>query len=74
MWVKADGAMRRLLATCPDILFINAAGNSDQSDDILASTPQVIGAPNLLVVGATGTSGLPTSFTTYGKGVGIYAW
>lgn len=74
MWAKADGAMRRLLAACPDILFITGAGNSDQSDDIFASTPQVIRAPNLLVVGATGTSGLPTSFTTYGKGVGIYAW
>ena len=74
MWTKADAAMRRLLGACPDILFINAAGNSDQTDEILASTPQVTGAPNLLVVGATGTSGLPTSFTTYGRAVGIYAW
>jgi subtilisin family serine protease len=74
MWTKADAAMRRLLAACPDILFVNAAGNSDQTDEILASTPQSTRAPNLLVVGATSTSGLPTSFTTYGKGVSIYAW
>lgn len=73
MWAKADAAMRRLLAACPDILFVNAAGNSNQTDEILASTPQSTAADNLLVVGATGRSGLPTSFTTYGKGVGIYA-
>lgn len=74
MWAEADAALRRLLAACPDILFVNAAGNSDQTDEILASTPQVTHAANLLVVGATDTSGLPTSFTTYGSGVGLYAW
>ena len=74
MWIKADAAMRRLLTACPDILFVNSAGNSNQTDEILASTPQVTNAPNLLVVGATGLSGVPTSFTTYGAGVGIYAW
>jgi len=73
MWAKADGAMRRLLAACPDILFVNAAGNSNQTDEILASTPQSTKAANLLVVGATGLTGLPTSFTTYGSGVGLYA-
>ena len=74
MWTKADAAMRRLLAACPDILFVNAAGNSNQTDEILSSTPQMTGARNLLVVGATGLSGVATSFTTYGAGVGIYAW
>lgn len=74
MWTKADAAMRRLLAACPDILFVNSAGNSNQTDEIFASTPQTTSAPNLLVVGATGTSGLPTSFTTYGSGVKLYAW
>lgn len=73
MWTKADGAMRQLLEACPDILFVNAAGNSDQTDEILASTPQSTGAANLLVVGAAGRNGLPTSFTTYGKGVQLYA-
>jgi subtilisin family serine protease len=74
MWTKADAAMRRLLGACPDILFVNSAGNSNQTDEILSSTPQTTNAPNLLVVGATGTSGLPTSFTTYGASVKLYAW
>jgi len=74
MRAKADAALRNLIAVCPGTLFVAAAGNSNQSDDILAGTPQTIRAPNLIVVGATSTSGTPTGFTTYGKDVGIYAW
>lgn len=74
MYAATDAALRRLIAECPDTLFVGGAGNSNQSDDILAATPQTIRAPNLLVVGATGTDGTPTGFTTFGKDVGIYAW
>jgi subtilisin family serine protease len=74
MHAAADAALRQLIAECPGTLFVAAAGNSNQSDDILAASPQTIRAPNLIVVGATGTNGTPTGFTTYGKNVGIYAW
>ena len=74
MFARADAALRRLVAGSPGVLFVASAGNSNQTDEIFAATPQSIVAPNLLVVGASGTSGRPTGFTTYGKGVGIYAW
>lgn len=62
-----------LMAACPDILFVAAAGNTDQSTDIAGSIPQTLDRPNLLVVGATGRSGHPTTFTSYGAGVRLYA-
>ena len=74
MYAATDAALRQLIAECPNTLFVGGAGNSDQSDDILAATPQTIHAPNLIVVGATGTDGTPTGFTTFGRNVGIYAW
>ncbi len=74
MFATAEAALKRLIQSCPDILFVASAGNSNQSDEILASAPQSITAPNLIVVGATGINGLPTGFTTYGKSISIYAW
>lgn len=74
MFAQADAALRRLVRESTNILFVTAAGNSNQTDEIAATAPQSIVAPNLLVVGATGTNGRPTSFTTYGKGVPLYAW
>ncbi len=64
-----DGVIR----DCPDILFVAAAGNTDQTDDILGSAPQTLDRPNLLIVGAAGTAGNPTAFTTYGSKVRVYA-
>jgi hypothetical protein len=62
-----------LMAACPDILFVAAAGNTDQTTDIAGSIPQTLDRPNLLVVGAAGRSGQPTAFTSYGGGVRLYA-
>lgn len=62
-----------LMAACPDILFVAAAGNADQTTDIAGSIPQTLDRPNLLVVGAAGRSGQPTAFTSYGRGVRLYA-
>ncbi len=62
-----------LMAACPDILFVAAAGNTDQTTDIAGSIPQTLARPNLLVVGAAGRSGQPTAFTSYGGGVRLYA-
>ncbi len=74
MFASAQTALLRLIQSCPDILFVAGAGNSNQSDEIFASAPQSLSASNLIVVGATGLNGLPTGFTTYGKSIAIYAW
>ena len=73
MYAKIKAALQGVIGACPDILFVAAAGNSNQSDADLGSVPQSLTLPNLLVVGAAGASGHPTSFTTYGKGVKLYA-
>jgi len=65
--------LARTMRSCPNILFVAAAGNSDQSDDILAAAPSNMREPNLLVVGAVGATGRPTTFTTFGKNVRLYA-
>lgn len=70
---RVAALLQRTIRACPDILFIAGAGNSDQSDEILAAVPQSLKEPNLLVVGATGITGKPTSFTTFGRNVRLYA-
>ena len=69
MRAAIDGVIR----DCPDILFVVGAGNSDQPEEIQDAAPQTLDRPNILVVGGTGTSGRPTSFTTYGARVRLYA-
>jgi subtilisin family serine protease len=66
-------AMLKLMTDNPDILFVAAAGNSNQSTDVAAWAPQTFVLPNLLIAGAAGASGGPTSFTTFGKEVAVYA-
>jgi subtilisin family serine protease len=56
----------------PDILFVCAAGNADNDvefDEYIASSFDL---PNLLVVGAVDQAGGPTSFTSFGRTVGVY--
>lgn len=74
LFAQADGALRRMIASSPEILFVTGAGNSNQSDVVLAASPQSITAPNLLVVGAAGADGRTTDFSTYGESVSLYAW
>ena len=64
-----DAAMRG----APDILFICAAGNSDNDNEFAELIPSGLKLPNMLTVGAVDSSGKPTSFTTFGKGVTLYA-
>ncbi len=66
-------ALLTLMKTSPDILFVIAAGNSDQPDDVQSDVTQNFALPNLVHVGATGTNGRPTSFTVFGKSVDLYA-
>jgi len=73
LYGRVEAALRKLIGDCPNILFVIGAGNSDQPAEIFQAMPQSIVAPNVLVVGATGTGGRPTSFTTFGRNVDLYA-
>lgn len=66
-------ALTSAFAAAPDILFVVAAGNENTTEVSQGGIPQSIRAPNIIVVGATGQTGRPTSFTTYGPGVHLYA-
>ena len=61
------------IKNAPDILFVCAAGNADNDvefDQYIASSFDL---PNLLVVGAVDQAGDPTSFTSTGRTVQVYA-
>ncbi|CAN5382510.1 hypothetical protein BH10PSE3_BH10PSE3_37410 [soil metagenome] len=73
MYGQIASALRALIEASPNILFVTGAGNSNQSDDILAAVPQTFRLPNLIVAGATATSGRATVFTTFGDTVSLYA-
>ncbi|MBX3390726.1 MAG: S8 family serine peptidase [Phycisphaeraceae bacterium] len=66
-------AMKNAMASAPEILFVPAAGNSDNDNTFAELIPSGIELPNVLTIGAIDSSGKPTSFTTFGKGVTIYA-
>lgn len=57
----------------PDILFVCAAGNADNDVEFDEYIPSSFDLPNLLVVGAVDQAGEPTSFTSFGRTVRIYA-
>ncbi len=57
----------------PEILFVVAAGNSDDNPEFLEEIPTGLGLPNLMVAGAVDQAGDRTSFTSFGKIVDIYS-
>jgi subtilisin family serine protease len=57
----------------PNTLWVTAAGNSDSDAGFLEDVPASLELPNLITVGATNQAGDPTTFTSYGKTVVIYA-
>ena len=61
------------IAGSPDILFINAAGNEDSDVEFDEVIPSSFDLPNLLIVGAVDQAGEPTSFTSSGRNVVVYA-
>ena len=61
------------LKSAPEILFVCAAGNSDNDVEFDDFIPSSFDLPNLLVVGAVDQAGDPTSFTSFGKTVQLYA-
>ncbi len=56
-----------------NILFIAAAGNSNNDADFVEVIPSSLNLTNVLTVGAVDSEGKRTSFTTGGKSVDVYA-
>jgi len=61
------------MANAPEILFIPAAGNSDEDVDFNKIIPSSIDLENVLVVGAVDQAGDETGFTSYGKNIRAHA-
>ncbi len=61
------------IASAPEILFIPAAGNSDNTVEFDEIIPSSIDLPNVLVVGAVDQAGDETGFTSFGENVRIHA-
>jgi len=66
-------ALDRAMRGAPEILFVAAAGNSDNDNEFAELIPSGLSLPNMMTVGAIDRSGKPTSFTTFGKNVTLYA-
>jgi len=61
------------IASAPGILFVTAAGNSNENASFVEDIPAGIVLPNLLTVGAVDKAGDETSFTSYGPTVKVDA-
>ncbi|HEX2100254.1 MAG TPA: S8 family serine peptidase, partial [Candidatus Synoicihabitans sp.] len=66
-------AMTEAMSRAPEILFIAAAGNSDNDAAFAELVPSGIDLPNVLTVGAVDQAGEETSFTSFGKNVDVHA-
>ena len=70
--IGRDGLLAAL-KSAPDILFITAAGNSDNDVNFDEVIPSSFDLPNLMTVGAVDQAGDVTSFTSFGRNVAAYA-
>jgi subtilisin family serine protease len=61
------------LKSAPDILFITAAGNSNNDVKFDEVVPSSFVLPNMMTVGAVDQGGDETSFTSFGSNVTAYA-
>jgi len=66
-------SLSHAMAGASDILFVAAAGNSNEDASYSEFIPAGIELPNLLVVGAVDQAGDEASFTSYGKTVTVDA-
>ena len=65
-------ALRRAIASAPQILFVTAAGNSNNDNRFSERVPASIDLPNVLTVGSLDRAGEEAASTSYGK-VDVYA-
>ena len=70
--IYRDG-LYNALKSAPDILFVIAAGNSDNDVTFDEVIPSSFDLPNVLTVGAVDQAGEETGFTSFGKSVAVYA-
>jgi subtilisin family serine protease len=70
--IGRDGLLAAL-KSAPDILFVIAAGNSDNDVNFDEVIPSSFVLPNIVTVGAVDQAGDETSFTSFGKNVSAYA-
>jgi subtilisin family serine protease len=61
------------IESAPEILFVSSAGNEDSDVEFDQVIPSSFELPNLLIVGAVDQAGEPTSFTSTGRNVVVYA-
>lgn len=66
-------ALTEAMREAPEILFIAAAGNSDNDAAFEEFIPSGIDLPNVLTVGAVDQAGEETSFTSFGANVDVHA-
>ncbi len=66
-------ALTAAMAKAPEILFVTAAGNSNDDPTFNESIPSSIVLPNLLTVGAVDQAGDEAGFTSYGPTVKVHA-
>jgi subtilisin family serine protease len=66
-------ALQRGFAGAPRVLWITAAGNSNEDATFAENAPADIVLPNLLTVGAVDKAGDEASFTSYGPTVKVHA-
>ncbi len=78
--ISYNPALQDAIASCPDILFICAAGNYGQPTTKLATFPTCFGLSNVLSVSAANNKGQLSEISTYGEyvdvaapGIGIYS-
>lgn len=69
----AYDSLYEAMKSAPEILFIPAAGNSDDDVNFIKDIPSSIDLPNVLVVGAVDQAGDETGFTSYGENVRVHA-
>ena len=66
-------ALTEAFAGAPEILFVAAAGNSNNDPAFVEDVPAAIVLPNMLTVGAVDRAGDEASFTSYGPMVKVHA-
>lgn len=65
--------LEEAIKSAPDILFVAAAGNSNNDSQFSEMIPSGLDCGNMITIGAVDQSGKPTGFTTFGKNVKLYA-
>lgn len=68
-----ESALKKAFESAPGILFVTAAGNSNENASFIEDIPAGISLPNLITVGAVDKAGDEASFTSYGPTVVVDA-